>query len=49
MLDLYKPHKILPKNLDFEKLFPNFGWLPAETVKIPSKIQPNGTRLKIGS
>ena len=33
MIDLYKPHKILPKNLDFEKLHPNFGWLPTETVK----------------
>ena len=33
MVNMYKPHKILPSNPDFEKLRPNFGWLPAETVK----------------
>ena len=33
ILDLYCPHKILPKKPNCEKLRPNFGWLPAEVVK----------------
>ena len=46
MLNLFKPHKILPKDPDFEKLRPNFAWLPAKTVKKPLKILPSGTRQK---
>ena len=30
---MFKPHKILPSNPDFEKLRPNFGWLPKDVVK----------------
>ena len=33
MLNLFKPHKILPKDPDFEKLRTNFAWLPAKTVQ----------------
>ena len=33
MLSMFKPHKILPSNPDFEKLRPNFGWLPKDVVK----------------
>ena len=33
ILNLFKPHKILPKDPDFEKLRPNFAWLPAKTVQ----------------
>ena len=33
MLNSFKPYKILPKDLDFEKLRPNFAWIPAKTVK----------------
>ena len=33
MLNLFKPHKILPKDPDYEKLRHNFAWLPAKTVR----------------
>ena len=48
MLDLYKPHKILPKI----RIFRNYARILAgyllKPSKIPSKIQPNGIRLRIG-
>ena len=46
MLNLFKPHKILPKDPDFEKLQSNFTWLPATTVKETIKIQPSDIRQK---